>query len=87
MRTCRFGGALTRTASTRARALRTMGNTCSPRASIVDATLEREGVKGGVDSSSPWLLARKVEIYTTAARVFGDYKLVSWRCDQLVRVQ
>ena len=86
MRTCRLRGAF-RTVSTRTRAFRTMGNTCSPRASIVDATLEREGVRGGSSDSSPWLLARKVDVYTTAARVFSDYKLVSWRCDQLVRVQ
>ena len=81
MRTCGLRAALTTTSARRAFR---MGNACAQRASLVDSVLEEDGVRGGASDASPWLLARKIDVYATAARVFGDYKLVSWRCDQLV---
>ena len=29
------------------------------------------------------LLFRKVQVFGTAARVFADYKILKWRCDQM----
>ena len=29
------------------------------------------------------LLLRKAEVFATAIRVFGDYKLLQWRCNQI----
>ena len=63
-----------------------MGNQCSPApsASLVDSILEKNNVRGrGSATLGLSILARKVEVFATAARVFGDYKIVNWRTNQL----
>jgi len=61
-----------------------MGNSCSTRAqsSLVDETLRANAVSSPSGSSLS-LALRKLEVFTTAARVFSDYKITSWRADQM----
>ena len=64
----------------------TMGAThAPPPKSLVDSVLlsaNEQPRSGGLDSSAS-LLYRKYEIFAIAAKVFTDYKLLQWRCDQI----
>ena len=59
-----------------------MGNSAATP-SLVDSLLLAQGLEPTAGKGGIALALRKAEIFSVATRVVADYKILSWRCDQL----
>jgi len=59
-----------------------MGNSATTP-SLVDSLLIAQGLEPTAGKGGIALALRKAEIFSVATRVVADYKLLTWRCDQI----